>query len=136
MFAVKRVHHGFFLDSQNSTIRHCGCRAHAKKLARKRTFAEETPIAQYADRGFLAILGYNGESHLAGLKIKYRVCGIPLGEDGLLFRKEQSFPAFANGVEEHLRDEFGAVLGGWGWTRRIPGASQFLFNRRRDGDFR
>jgi hypothetical protein len=55
---------------------------------------------------------------------------MPLGEDGLLFRKEQSFPAFADGVEENLGVKSGAVLGGWGWARRIARASRFPFNRR------
>src|SRR5579864_148755 len=36
---MKRFHHGFPIDSQNSTIRHRGCRAHAERLTYKRTFA-------------------------------------------------------------------------------------------------
>jgi hypothetical protein len=44
---------------------------HAERLTCKRTFAEETTITQYADRGFLAGFGNNGESHLAGLQIKH-----------------------------------------------------------------
>jgi hypothetical protein len=59
-----------------------------------------------------------------------------LGKDGLLFRKEQSFPAFADGVEECLGIELAVVFGGWRWTRRISRALRFLFNRRRNGDFR
>ena len=55
-FPVKRIHHGPFLNSQNSAICHCGCSADAESLTRKRTFTEETPLTQYADRGFLAIL--------------------------------------------------------------------------------
>src|SRR5581483_10293807 len=135
-FAVKRIHHGLFFNSQNSAIGHCVCRTHAEMLTCKRTFAEETPLTQYADRGFLAILGDDGESYLPCLQIKHCVGRIPLGEDGLLFRKEQNSPAFADGVEEHLGVEVGAVLGGWRWTSRIPRESRFLFNRRQDGDFR
>jgi hypothetical protein len=105
-------------------------------LARKRTFTEETPITQYAYHGFLALLRDNAESYVACLQVENCVCGIPLGEDGLLFRKEQSFPALADGVEEHLGIELAAILAGWGWTRRIPRTFRFLFNRRRDGDFR
>jgi hypothetical protein len=69
-------------------------------LACKRTFAEETPITQYADRRFLAGLGDNRESYLARLQIKHSVCGIPLREDGVLLRKEHSFPALADGGKE------------------------------------
>jgi len=83
-------------------------------LARKRTLTEETAVAQYADCGFLAIFGDNGESYLDCAHVENCVCGIPLGEDGLLFRKEQSFPAFANGVEEHLGVKSGAVFGAGG----------------------
>jgi hypothetical protein len=81
-------------------------------LTCKRTFTEETPIAQYADRGFLAGFGDNGESHLAGLQIKYYVCGIPLGKDGLLLREEHSLPALSDGGKECLGVELPVVLGG------------------------
>jgi hypothetical protein len=47
---------------------------HAERLTCKRTFAEETTITQYADRGFLAGFGNNGESHLAGLQINTAAC--------------------------------------------------------------
>jgi hypothetical protein len=80
-------------------------------LTNKRTFAEETPITQYADRGFPAGFGNNAESHLAGLQIKYCVRGIPLREDGLLFRKEQNLPALADGGKECLRVELPVALG-------------------------
>jgi hypothetical protein len=59
LFPVEGLHHGPFLNSQNSAIRHGRCRAHAEGLACKRTFAEEAPITQYADRRFLAGLGDN-----------------------------------------------------------------------------
>jgi len=45
---------------------------HPESLPCKRTFAEETPAIQYADRCFLAGLGENGESHLAGVQIENR----------------------------------------------------------------
>src|ERR1017187_5569943 len=77
MFPMKRVHHGLLLNSQNSAIGHCGCSAHAERLACKRTFAEETLITQYTDCCFLAGLGYNMESHLARLQIKNCVTGLP-----------------------------------------------------------
>jgi hypothetical protein len=96
VFPVKRLHHGFLLNSQQSAIRH-GCRrAHSERLACKRTLTEEIPITQYADRRFLASLGDDGESYLARLQIKHRVCGIPLCEDGVLLRKEHGFPALAD----------------------------------------
>jgi hypothetical protein len=80
-------------------------------LTCKRTFTEETPITQYADRGFLAILGDNGESYLACLQIKHCVRGIALGEDGLLLREEHRLPALSDGSEECLGVELAAVLG-------------------------
>jgi hypothetical protein len=126
----------FFSILRTAQSVYCGCRAHAKGLARKRTFAEETPVTQYADSGFLATLGDHGESYLACPQVENGVCGIPLGEDGLLFRKEQSLPTLPDGVEEHLGVELAAVLGGWGWTRRIPRAARFPFNWRQDHDFR
>jgi len=43
MFPMKRFHHRFLLDSQNSAIRQCGCRAHPESLPRQRTFTEEVP---------------------------------------------------------------------------------------------
>jgi hypothetical protein len=78
VFPVKRIHHGLFLNSQNRAVRHCGCSADAESSARKRTFAEDTPITQDADRGLLAGFGNNGESYFAGLQIKYLACGISL----------------------------------------------------------
>jgi len=45
---MKRIHHGFLVDSQNGAIRHGGRRVHAERLAGKRTFAEELSITQYA----------------------------------------------------------------------------------------
>ena len=41
---MKRFHHGFLVDSQNSAIRHCGCRAHAESLTCQRTFTEELAV--------------------------------------------------------------------------------------------
>src|SRR5438445_4047334 len=54
VFPMKRFHHGLLFNSQDGTIRHCGCSAHAESLARKRTLSEETPLAQYADGCFFA----------------------------------------------------------------------------------
>jgi hypothetical protein len=105
-------------------------------LARKRTFPEETSLTQYADRGFLAILGDNGESYLACLQIKHRVRWISLREDGLLLWEERGLPAFSDGGEECLGVELATIVGARRWTRRIPLALRFLFSRRRDGGFR
>ncbi len=44
MFTMKSFYHGFLVDSQNSAIRHRGCGAHAKRLARKAAFAEKVSI--------------------------------------------------------------------------------------------
>jgi hypothetical protein len=54
VFAMKRFHHSSLVDSQNRTIRHSGCRVHAERLARQRTFAEKVSLTEYADRCFLA----------------------------------------------------------------------------------
>ena len=54
-------------------------------------FAEETPITQYADRGFLAPFGNNGESHLAGLQINTASTGPPCAKKVCFFGKSKAF---------------------------------------------
>src|SRR2546421_10453382 len=44
LFPVKRLHHCFFLDSQQCAIRHSCCSTHAERLASQRSFAEKTPV--------------------------------------------------------------------------------------------
>jgi glucose-6-phosphate 1-dehydrogenase len=44
MFPMKRLHHGFLVDSQNSAIRHCSCSQHAKRLAKQANFTEEVSV--------------------------------------------------------------------------------------------
>lgn len=51
------------------------------------------------------------ESHLPRRQIKNCVSGIPLRKDGLLLRKENSFPALADGSGERMDVELAAVLG-------------------------
>jgi hypothetical protein len=136
VFPVKRVHHGLFLNSQNSAICHCGCSAHAERLTCKRTFAEETSITQYPDRGFFAGFGNNGQSHLAALQIKHCVREIPLRENGLLFRKEQSLPALADGGKECLRVELPGAPKISTWTRRILRSLGYPMSRRLADAFR
>src|ERR1700733_3834027 len=45
------------------------------------------------------------------LQVENHVCGIPLGENGLLFRIEHRFPALADGGKECMGVELAAVLG-------------------------
>ena len=45
VFPMERLHHGLLIDSQNSAIRHCGRRPHAKRLTGQRTFTEELALA-------------------------------------------------------------------------------------------
>src|SRR5579863_8490085 len=96
MFPMKRIHHSFLVDSKHSTICHCRCRTHTERLASERTFAEKAPIAQYADRCFLASFGDNCEFYLARLQIKHCVRSITLRKNGLLLRKEHGFPTLAD----------------------------------------
>src|SRR5208283_1465959 len=107
---MKRIHHGFLVDSQHSTICHCRCRTHTKRLASQRTFAEKAPLAQYADRCFLARFRDHSELYLARLQIKHCIRSIPLRKNGLLLRKENGFPALADGSEERAWIELAAVL--------------------------
>src|SRR5271166_1506023 len=76
VFPMKNIHHGFLVDSHHSTICHCRCRTHTERLASQRTFAEKTPLAQYADRRFLAGLRDHSEFYLACLQIEHCVCSI------------------------------------------------------------
>src|ERR1700722_18876682 len=117
---MKRIDHGFLVDSQHSTICHCRCRTHTKRLASQRTFAEKAPIVQYADRRFLASFGDNSEFHLSCLQIEHCVCSIPLHKNGLLRRKEHGLPTLADGSEERMRIELAAVLGTTTHLRGIP----------------
>jgi hypothetical protein len=64
MFAVKRLHHCFFLDSHEFAVCHCGCSPHAQRLSCKATFSEEIARIQYAYSGFIAVLRDDGESDL------------------------------------------------------------------------
>jgi hypothetical protein len=136
MFPAKRVHHGPLLNSQYSAIGHCGCSAHAERLACKRTFAEETRITQYTDCCFLASLGDNMESNLPRLQIKNCVCGIPLRKDGLLLRKENSFPALADGSKERLGVKLAAVLGRYALMRGFPRSLGCRISLRLADEFR
>src|ERR1035437_4574274 len=108
---MKRFHHGFLFDAQNSAIRHRGCRVHAERLARERTFAEESSLTHDADRCFLASLRNHGEFYLAGLKIKHRIRRIPLRKDSLFPLEKQKFPALANRCEECMGIEIAFLLG-------------------------
>ena len=115
---MKRLHHGFLLNSQDGTVRHCGCSAHAESLACKRAFAEETSLAQYTDGGFLASLRHYREFHFSYLEIKHRVCRTPLREDGLLLGKEHTFSALTDGGEECLGIKLAAFFGNCTRTHR------------------
>jgi hypothetical protein len=119
MFPMKRFHHGSLVDSQNSAICHCGCRAHAERLGRKRTFAEKVSLTQYADRRFLASLRDHGEFYLARLDVKHRISGIPLGEDCLLLLERHKLPALADGCEECMGIEIAPLLARYNWTYGI-----------------
>src|SRR5271157_849642 len=134
VFPMKRIHHGFLVDSQHSTICHCRCRTHTKRLASQRTFAEKAPIAQYADRRFFANFGDNSEFYLARLQIKHCVRSIPLRKDGLLFRKEHGFPALADGSEKRMWIELAAVLRTTTDLRGILGCCGYPTSRLWAGD--
>jgi hypothetical protein len=54
-------------------------------------FAEELPLCQNPDDGFLAVLGQDGDLDLAFLDIKNAVGDLPLSEDFLIF------PVFSDG---------------------------------------
>ena len=96
VFAVKGLHHRLLFDSHELAIRHGSARAHAESLAGQRAFAKEIPFTQYANRRFLADLGYDGQLHFALLDIEDRVRHIALPEYDLLFRNRHGFPALAN----------------------------------------
>jgi hypothetical protein len=127
---MKRFHHGFLVDSQNSTIRHCGCRTHADGWARKRTFAEKIFLTYYADRCFLASLGYDSESNLALLDVENCVSPIPLREVYLFLGNYdfpthsddsgQEFPAFDGGnmLERIVQQSLDAMVG-HEWQSRL-----------------
>jgi len=59
----------------------------------------------------LPSFGDNGESYFACLQVNYCVRGFPLGEDGLLFWKEDSLPALADGVKECIGVKLPVTLG-------------------------
>jgi hypothetical protein len=130
VFPMKRFHHGFLVDSQNSTIRHCGCRTHADGWARKRTFAEKVSLTYYADRCFLASLGYDSESNLALLDVEESVSRIPVSEDYLFLGNHEfpndsadrgpESPAFdgANMLERIVQQSLDAMVG-HEWQSRL-----------------
>src|SRR5438105_6849017 len=108
MFAVKRIHHRLLVEPHELAVRHCCSRSHAESLACQRAFSKKIPLTQYADRCFLAGLGYNGEPHFAILNIEDGICHIALGEYSLLFRNSHGFPALANGRKESAGVEIAA----------------------------
>ena len=136
---MKRFHHGFLFDSQNSTIRHGGCRVHAKRLACKRTLTEEFPLAYYPDGRFLAGLRDHGESYFALLDIKHRIGGISLRKTLSFFGKSTNFlpsPMVARNARGSNSSFFSALgsegRGGasraWRTTFLVPGDRLGLSN--------
>src|ERR1700730_3057095 len=100
VFPMKRVTHRLLLDPQELAVCHCRRGSHTESLACQRPFTEKISLAQYADGGFLAGLGYDSEPHFALLDIENSVSRIPLCEDPLLLGNSQALPALANGREE------------------------------------
>ena len=108
---MKRVHHRLLLDPQKIAVRDGSCGSHTESLAGQRAFAKKIPLAQYADRGFLAGLGYDSESHFAVLDIEDSVRRIPLCEDPLFLGNGQALPALANCREEGARVKPAVLFG-------------------------
>jgi len=81
VFAIKRFHHRLLLNPQKLAVCHCSRRSHTESLACQRAFTKEIPLAQCADRCFLAGLRDDGEPDLAFLDIEHSVSDISLGED-------------------------------------------------------
>src|SRR5436309_7492891 len=81
---VKHAQHQQLLDPEEIAIcDRCG-RCHAQRLACQASLAEELTGVQCGDDRFLALLGYNGELHLALSKIEYAIRGLSLSEDAAL----------------------------------------------------
>src|SRR5580658_794314 len=115
---MKRLHHGFLVDVQNSAIRHCGRTAHADSLARERTFTEKVPLTEYTDRSFLASLRDYREFYLARLDVKHRISGIPLRKNPSFLREKHKFPALADGTKECMGVEIAFFLEAHSFCRK------------------
>ena len=68
---------------------------HAPGLAGQAAFAEEIPGIKNGDHGLLALLGDDGELHLALANVEHGIREIALGEDGLVLRKLQDTAALS-----------------------------------------
>lgn len=104
-FAVKRFHHDFLINSQNSAIGNGTRRPRAQPLSRHAAFTEKIAFSQYSNRRFLAIAGYDSKLDFALLDIEDRVGGVTLRENSLLLREVQSFPTVTDRREESMRIE-------------------------------
>ncbi len=60
----------------------CASSSHAKRLARQTALAKETAFRQDSNDSFFALLGHNGELHLAALHVKHRIRSFPLRKNG------------------------------------------------------
>jgi hypothetical protein len=78
MFAVKCNHHRLLVDPHKVAICHWGCGAHTQNLTSQCTLTKEVPLTHYADRGFFAGLGYDGEQYFTFLDIEDSVRPVPL----------------------------------------------------------
>jgi hypothetical protein len=107
---MKRLYHDFLMDSQNVAIGNRAGRTHPQPLSGQAAFAEKIAFAQYANRRFLAIAGYDGKLDLAFLDVKDCVSCVALRKHSLLFGKMQSLPACTDGGQEGIGIETKQLL--------------------------
>jgi hypothetical protein len=74
------------------------------KVARSETAQHRGCVADRPTVHFATLIDYR-EFHAAFLDIDDRVCGIALGEDGLLLAELSNLSRNPNGFEIHLRTE-------------------------------
>ena len=73
-----------FLQPHDDGFRHRRGRRHAQRLPGEASFAEEFVRSENCDDGFLALLGNDGDLHLAFLDVEDRIRRVALRKDGLV----------------------------------------------------
>ena len=76
---------GRLFQADNDGVRHGRDRRHPLHLPGKTSLAEEFVRSQDCDDGFFALLGNDGDLHLALLDIEDRIASVALGKDDLAF---------------------------------------------------
>ena len=104
-FLMDHADNGRLFQSHDNGVRHGRDRRDALRLPGKTSLAEEFVRSKDGDDGFLALLGNDGELHLALLDVKDRIRSVALRKNDLPLAVFGDAPAVADAGEKRFRIE-------------------------------